>query len=247
MFTLIPDVHGRSFWQDVKTLDQSALTADEPIIFLGDYHDPYPHERIDTTASLENFRQILAFRQSHPNVTLLLGNHDFSQYINTRAYPCRTDWEHLDEISALFAAHRDLFQVATIIEDEGQKYVLSHAGILRGWALHEVVLDVLGVNPDDVEAIVARLNELWQHKDPALYTILNMASFYRGGDDDYGSPVWADLDEWHAHKPEYEGYYQVFGHTQLAHHPVITPTYAAIDCRQVITCVEGQFTTCPKP
>ena len=38
---VIPDVHGRSFWKNAV-----AQNTDIPIIFLGDYLDPYAHENI---------------------------------------------------------------------------------------------------------------------------------------------------------------------------------------------------------
>ena len=39
--TIIPDVHGRPFWRDaVKDV------ADTPVVFLGDYLDPYPQDMV---------------------------------------------------------------------------------------------------------------------------------------------------------------------------------------------------------
>ena len=39
--TIIPDVHGRPFWRDaVKDV------AETPVVFLGDYLDPYPQDMV---------------------------------------------------------------------------------------------------------------------------------------------------------------------------------------------------------
>lgn len=82
---IIPDVHGRKFWKEAVEKHPNL-----PTIFLGDYHDPYPYERISREASLANFKEILDYARSHDNVTLLLGNHDF-QYIFDPLNSCRLD------------------------------------------------------------------------------------------------------------------------------------------------------------
>lgn len=46
---VIPDVHGRDFWQEPCT------KWDGQIIFLGDYHDPYPWQ-VSTKESLANLK-----------------------------------------------------------------------------------------------------------------------------------------------------------------------------------------------
>ena len=54
-----------------------------PIIFLGDYLDPYAHENISQEEALANFKEIIAFKQANKDrVTLLIGNHEI-HYIDT--------------------------------------------------------------------------------------------------------------------------------------------------------------------
>lgn len=50
----IPDIHGRTFWKIVEN-DKS----DSTIVFLGDYLDPYPHEKITFEDALVNFEEII--------------------------------------------------------------------------------------------------------------------------------------------------------------------------------------------
>lgn len=42
-YTIIPDVHGRPFWRDA-VLDVDTT----PVVFLGDYLDPYPQDGVVT-------------------------------------------------------------------------------------------------------------------------------------------------------------------------------------------------------
>ena len=51
---IIPDVHGRSFWRP------AVASGDyDKIIFLGDYVDPYPDERIGELTALHGLMDII--------------------------------------------------------------------------------------------------------------------------------------------------------------------------------------------
>ena len=51
---IIPDIHGRLFW-----ISSTRKYPDLPVIFLGDYLDPYTHyEDILPSEALERFRRI---------------------------------------------------------------------------------------------------------------------------------------------------------------------------------------------
>ena len=66
---IVPDVHGRTFWKDV-------IDSNLPVVFLGDYTDPYPQEEISKKQTIDNFKEIIEFAKENKNrVTLLLGNH----------------------------------------------------------------------------------------------------------------------------------------------------------------------------
>ena len=67
---IVPDVHGRTFWKDIMGYE------DTPVVFLGDYLDPYPRENIGKRQAIDNFLKILDYSKQNDNVTLLLGNHD---------------------------------------------------------------------------------------------------------------------------------------------------------------------------
>ena len=67
---VVPDVHGRAFWRRV-------LDSDLPVVFLGDYVDPYKYEGIDYNQALKEFSDIIEFAKERPDdVTLPIGNHE---------------------------------------------------------------------------------------------------------------------------------------------------------------------------
>ena len=66
---IIPDVHGRAFWKDAVS-----NYPDLPVVFLGDYLDPYAHENIYQEEALANFEEILAFKQAKGFLIVLPGS-----------------------------------------------------------------------------------------------------------------------------------------------------------------------------
>ena len=69
---IVPDIHGRPFYKKV-------LNSNLPIVFLGDYLDPYPYELYTFEESLNNFKEIIEFKKENKQrVTLLIGNHCFN-------------------------------------------------------------------------------------------------------------------------------------------------------------------------
>ncbi len=228
---VLPDTHGRTFWKDaVRDREE------EDIVFLGDYLDPYARENISRRDAIENFYEIIDFKSLHPqNITLLLGNHDMMTYISEEMGSCRTDFVNVDLIRRIFVENHDLFQMGCTRQINGQRFAFTHAGILRNWAEDPTVSPKLGVDTDNIEAIIERMNQMWTEEDPELFDILNHVSFFRGGDAHYGSPVWADVDEWDDSSYEYDGWYQVFGHSQMAHSPMICQYWANLDCRRAFS------------
>ena len=69
---VIPDIHGRTFWKEAVDEHPSL-----PVVFLGDYLDPYARENITPEEALANFKDIIAFKKANMDrVTLLIGNHE---------------------------------------------------------------------------------------------------------------------------------------------------------------------------
>lgn len=208
---LIPDIHGRTFWKDA--LDY--INSETPVVFLGDYTDPYLRENISNEEALENFKEILEATKNRKNITLLLGNHDIAyMFPDDTRIRNRTDFDNFPMIWSLFQANSQRFRLAT--EFEG--YIISHAGIRKEW------LDYAGINIKDIINIPApRLME-------RVVDHLEILSHYRDEDwgGDFGSIVWADIQEF---RKETMAGDQIVGHTQTTK-PIRIGNVVDLDCKR---------------
>lgn len=223
---IVPDIHGRTFWEDV-------FKYDAEIIFLGDYLDPYPLEDIYPWDALDNFIHILTFAKRNPNVHLLLGNHDLAYVKGQHVCKSRTDKVNYDEICKLFVDHNDLFSLAYDCDINGKHFFLSHAGITLGW--HKVHSDIF--HKSFSESLNADyINQLY--RDGSLNGILGEVGNKRYGPNKHGSIVWADIYE---HKEDHGNcqtdIIQIVGHTQRIESPLrIERNYLIydVDIRQCV-------------
>lgn len=224
---IIPDIHGRNFWKEAIDGREN-----EDIVFLGDYMDPYDYEGITYVKALENFKEIIEFANSHPNVTLLLGNHDCHYLSESIDKSSRYDYLHVPEIISVFKSYTGKFLMATERTINGKRFIFSHAGIGRKWLNnHELIFK--DINWDKIN-IVDWVNNAWEVRDGHFLSVLNDISYRRGGFEDYGSIIWADtLDHYGDSKgANLFGDYQIFGHTQTESEPLIFDKFANLDCRR---------------
>lgn len=220
MFDLIiPDIHGRTFWK--KAIKKTAEKDIDKIVFLGDYLDPYPFEKISTNKAIENFKEILEFADTHENVVMLLGNHDIHYFYN----PCesgRKDIEHKEIIRELFMKNWDFFNVAHcegVVNEKADHILYSHAGITKGYANTLEKIGLLDREHFDPYLFVKDINDAVMDKDNPLHSkamqSLAYVSFYRGGDCLNGSLVWADICEHSQSDPVFPRVFQLHGHTYV--------------------------------
>lgn len=217
---LIPDLHGRMFWK--KAVAEAG--ADDRIIFLGDYTDPYEFEEITPKEAFENFVEVLEYARSHPNVELLLGNHDCGYLFGEEVCNCRADEVRYMEIRQLFMDNlgledhslhfsRGLFKFCTDVKVSGKRYLVSHAGINRQW-LEAHAREFFPNGGIDYETLCERVNRYFL-KGPTDYSqvaLLSEVGHHRGGIDPFSSIVWTDIHEFddpQAHLPMD----QIVGHT----------------------------------
>lgn len=236
---VVPDVHGRTFWKD-------ALTFDGPVVFLGDYLDPYPFE-FDPEGELEewfdgnkvrlrmkgpgykneaveNFGEILEFaRANRERVRLLYGNHDV-HYIMRGFDSSRRDSMRAAEIAGMFDAYADLFSRCALIGN----LLLSHAGMSVEWLGK---MGILCGSRSDIEHLPQTVEALpWKS--------LMMTSPQRGGWDEMSGPMWLDYHEIECRRATMpEEVAQVFGHTMIASEGAIVrgATWACVDSRSCFT------------
>ncbi len=218
---IIPDVHGRKFWRDaVKDKSYSH------VIFLGDYVDPYPHERIWPEDAWVELEAIIDFADKHAQTTtLLLGNHDMhyvSELFNDLAEGSRYSNSTRRKVKPLFDEHKYLFQLAFEAEYEDKYCLFTHAGISPTW-LHEHE-DIVG------EPTAENINSLFYTNEGI--EALAEVGWARGGWVNAGGPMWADFSEV-AITETLPGTYQIFGHTQNANrNPIINRYLACLDCHK---------------
>ncbi len=234
---ILPDIHGRLFW-----ISATRKYPDIPVIFLGDYLDPYTYyEEILPSEALANFKEILDFKKANMDrVTLLLGNHDI-HYFDKDLNSSRKDKEHYEKIHHLISENLSLFKLAMTVRTAGKDFLFTHAGVDIDWLRHRMP----EVNPNDVHDICKSLNDKLM-KEESLYDFvfngLMDVSGSRWGYARYSSPVWTDETEHQNMRERLPNVYQVFGHTQQELGPVITEQYACLDCRRAFLLTsEGNF------
>lgn len=244
---ILPDIHWRDFYKEaIKRADEF-----EHIIFLGDYLDGYPYEGFDNDEGFNNLMsEILPFKEANMDkVTLLLGNHDLG-YLNRNICTARHDWENAGRNREAFKDNYELFNIAWETEINGKRYFLSHAGVKKGWMeFNKRVIFSL----DDFTKLPSAdyFNSLFHSEDQTqkdkFFSALGDVSRYRGGMEAWGSMVWSDVGECfernNAPREEFEGVFQIFGHTQLESKPILTDYFACLDVRRPFILDEnGQIT-----
>lgn len=232
---IIPDVHGRSFWKKpVNYVLEN--NKDAHIVFLGDYTDPYngeidkvTKEAITKEDGFKSLKEVIEVKKNNPDrITLLLGNHDLG-YVN--GYICNTpkriDYKNRIEIKHTIIDNIKLFDLAYETEINGQKFLLSHAGVTARWVpkCEELLRQYDRGFKFSVDGINRILHtQIGTNREANLVSVLSYCSFFRGGDDDCSSIVWGDigdhLEEGSERWADDNGYIQVFGHTQLNTEPV---------------------------
>lgn len=227
---VIPDIHGRTFWKEAM------LESEEcEIVFLGDYLDPYPSEDIGREEAWNNFLEIVDFKKSHmSNVHLLLGNHDIA-YIEPLLRCSRNDEMNRARIHEFFVKNMFLFDMAYETVSGGRRVLISHAGLNRKWLMKyqwlfggtEVTADALNYGLHD---------EAYQK---SLLLVMSDVSRYRGGMDDAGSMVWADIHEFMDEDCLLPDTFQIVGHTQQYEPLWIGKSVVCVDCRTVFRMVHG--------
>ena len=209
LLIIVPDVHGRTFWNEIFNYDCET-------VFLGDYLDPYPSENIYPWDAMYNLTQIVAYAKAHPNVHLLLGNHDLCYSMGRHICNCRCDFENYDTLRQLFRDNDALFQLAHDCEVNGKRFFFSHAGLSFGW--YNQHRDIFTL-PYEETLRASYVNELY--RSGKLNKILSEIHYMRGGTHPFGSIVWSDIRE----QIEGDGQnptdiIQIVGHTQLVTAPL---------------------------
>ena len=229
-YTVIPDIHGRPFWRDAVNDVETV-----PVVFLGDYLDPYPKDRVKWSDALKGLNDIVALKRRYPSqVTLLLGNHDVHYLPGYPYFATSTRYNHdlADMIRNFFVKNLDIFDVAKVIPRKDSRYpfLLTHAGIRRSWIAEmariahpesPAVLKFILELPEasgSAEAMAKMLNDALHTDQPDLraylFNMLASIPYSRGGHGS-GSCVWTDIADLHQNENDLLfGSIQLVGHTR---------------------------------
>jgi len=224
---IVPDVHGRPFWKKIQDY------PDIPVVFLGDYLDPYDFDGVTPEMALDAFKELLEYVKTRDNCTMLYGNHDLSYAVGKQICQCRTNHKDYDEIRKLFWENKP-FYFSYYYEGKNKKFVFTHAGLTKDWIDATPNL-FANRSVDEVLTKWKYFNDLDKRHSELLYRYLSDISSKRGGWKPFGSLVWADVAE-HFHKAEKETeYVQVFGHSysKCAIKSTCEYDWYMLDCKQV--------------
>ena len=214
-----PDIHGRTFWEEVSNVYDGSV----PFIFLGDYLDPYPDEGITNEDAVNNLKKLWEFKNKWgDNVIFLLGNHDLSYY-NSKFRCSRYSGEVSEWYKNFLNKNWEHFKIAFGFDYKDVYYLFTHAGVNKNWIKRHNFEEILNAD---------YINSLFSANENAF----NDYGFYRGGYNTTGSPVWSDIREYvnQTDKDSFnDNTFQIVGHTQLIKDKVEFKNICCIDSRQV--------------
>lgn len=217
MFNIIGDIHGMDCWKQL-------VREDATNIFVGDYFDSKDGKSPEQI--IANFKDIIAFCETHPDTVLLYGNHDLNYLLN-RDYKSRfSSPEYREQYQQLRAETESLFYGVAYAIDETT--LVSHAGVTKEW-YEKYFGPYQGESP---QVVAQQINDLWK-RDKTAFTFSSNVTVEP---DVYGvspthSPLW--IRSWilpehnlFAHTPVT----QIIGHTPHNDITLIPPRILCIDC-----------------
>lgn len=212
---IIGDIHGRTCWKHI-------VREDSVNVFVGDYFDPYepfPFEHLR-----QNFLDIVAYKESHPQTVLLYGNHDL-HYICSSERCSRFDALHAGQYGVLLESAQALFSGAAFACEDA---LVTHAGVTKDWYERK-----FGEYKGETPAEVAdKINALWQRDVEEFTFLANMSNPM----DIYGeapthSPIWIRPWTLIEHNLfEDMPFKQVVGHTQVEDITQVDDALICVDC-----------------
>ena len=131
---VLGDIHGRTVWKDIIAQERP-----DQAIFLGDYVST--RENSSDVDQISNLKEILKYKDQHPDTILLRGNHDL-QHLGYHWAECSGYFPH---VAALMAHLKEEFLAKTQWIYVIGNTVFSHAGISTNW-LESIRLTLDGIN-----------------------------------------------------------------------------------------------------
>jgi len=168
---VIGDIHGREGWK--KIVDQEKW---DRVVFNGDYFDT--HEGISPAQQLHNFKEIVTYAEAHPEVTLLIGNHDF-HYFPGLASERYSGYQPEDAIEINAALRKAIAILWVAAEDQG--FLITHAGVTEPWLQRHMI----NANDGDLADAINLAYDQWPEK--FRFFMLDRSGY---GDHELQGPLW---------------------------------------------------------
>lgn len=201
---VVGDLHTKTHILN-KAINKFKREDFDEIIFLGDYVDDWSASPNDSRMILDS---LVSLKTKYGNkVTLLLGNHDLSEYISGRFTCSGYNFYTSLEVKLALKDNESLFDIACSREN----ILFSHAGITNKWKKYAKI------NAKTPQKIANALNDSFHYrytnqKKFEIFKKLSEAGEGRGGSG-IASPIWADITELVA--DPLDGIHQVVGHTPV--------------------------------
>lgn len=119
---VLGDIHGRTIWKDIIAKERP-----DKVIFLGDYVST--HDGVPADVQISNLKEILIYKDCHPNTIMLRGNHDMQHLGYSWAEASGYDPQVEKEMHKL----KDEFLEKTQWIYIDGRTIFSHAGISKIW------------------------------------------------------------------------------------------------------------------
>lgn len=190
------DIHGRVIWK--KIVEENTQVT--KWIFMGDYFDT--RENITAHQQIENFKNILQFKNENQNkVVLLLGNHDYHYLKGVQEkYSGFAKFFQMDINEVLEPAVASGLLQMCFVHD---KFLFTHAGVTNTWCVRN------GIDRSNLEESI---NQAFMN-DLDAFSFAYGPNMSKTGDDVTQSPIWVRLPS--LFEDAVIGYVYVVGHTPL--------------------------------
>jgi hypothetical protein len=195
---VISDIHSSTLWKDIVARERNGV---DRFVFLGDYFDSKA-EDITSDEQVDNFDDILEFKEEFGNVDLLIGNHDLQYIGGARTNQFKLHTQMLVDDTLMDLVRNGTLQVCVAYDG----YLFSHAGISSVWMKEHGLASITDINN------AFRYN-------PLLVDFVTKPNGSLSGDNIYQSPLWIrpnSLCEF-----ALSNYHQVVGHTRIEEVAVI--------------------------
>lgn len=212
----VGDTHGRLKWKEIVIKEADA----DKFIFIGDYFDTRDGG-YSGNKQIENFKDILTFKEAKPDkVILLTGNHDF-HYIK-RMYEQYSGYQkkYVDDISLLVESAIESRQMQMCYQHDN--FLFSHAGLTKTWC--GLTMGIYNININDV--VIKTINDYLVYQ-PEVFKFSAGENIDMSGDDVTQGPIWVRPIS--LMKDMVDGVTCVVGHTPVKR-VAINPNLILIDC-----------------